>query len=110
MSEKNQFELNQYERDALAVFIGHVVRFYLPVKEVANLLKELQATLTTDEINQLVLTYDFLEDRVTYPVVKSHQMKTDMPILKKILKWVDEHEMFDDNLDLIDAAEKILNY
>lgn len=110
MKEQNKFELHQYERDALSLFIGKIVQYYFPEKNEVKAFKELRKELTEEELEQLSLTYDFLDDCFTYKTIKSHQLKNDMPVLKKVLKWADEHEMFENDWNLGSVAEVILNY
>lgn len=110
MSRQKSFELNQYHRDALTSFIGKVVKYFIPEDDEIEKFKQLEDALTADDINQLILVYEFLDDCFTYRMIKSSQLKVDMPVLKKMLKFADEHDMFNEDWDLIDAAEMILEY
>ena len=110
MSAKEKFELDQYARDALTSFIGKVVRYFIPDKKDAVAFKQLRKKLTADDMNQLILAYEFLDDCFTYKTIKSSQLKVDMPVLKKTFQWAYDHNMLGDDWDLISAVELILDY
>ena len=106
---KQTFELDQYARDALTLFIGYVLDYFETDKN-NDLFYELRNSLTKAERAQLILTYEFLSDSFVYREVKSQQLEDDMLVLKKILKFCSDHDMFDDDWDLMAVTETILNY
>lgn len=104
-----KFELDQYARDALTLFIGKLLGYY-DIEEQSKQFDELRNSLTEEELEQLTITFEFLDDCFNYKTVNNHQLKNDLPVLKKILRFCNDHDMYDDDWDLIDVAETILNY
>ena len=108
---KQEFELDQYARDSLTLFIGKILKYFNDDNEQqSQLFDELRNTLTEEDLDQLSLTYDFIDDCRTYEIIDSKQMKLDIPILKKALKFCKEHNMQEDYWELHSVIETILNY
>lgn len=107
---KQSFELEQYARDSLTLFIGRVLGYFDSSEEQYDNFFALRELLTREERDQLTLTYTFLDDCFTYTIINSRQMKDDIPVLKKILSYCEKHNMFEDDWDLMSVAETILKY
>ena len=105
-----KFELDQYARDSLTLFIGRVLGYFDSSEEQYNNFFVLRELLTREEREQLTLTYTFLDDCFTYTKINSLQMKEDIPILKKILSYCEKHNMYEGDWDLMNVAETILKY
>ena len=107
---KQTFELDQYARDSLTLFIGRVLGYFDSSEEQYDNFFALRELLTREEREQLTLTYEFLDNCLTYSTIKSQEMKEDIPVLKKILSYCEKHNIFEDDGDLISVAETILKY
>lgn len=107
-------EFDQYARDAMAPFLGKVIRYFVPKEKEFEQYKELRKQLTADDMNQLIIAYEIFDDCQINETLKFSRLEYAIPgiisVLKKTFKFAYEHKMLGEDWDLISVAEAILDY
>ena len=106
MCEGKQFRLESNERDALAELIG-MMTGALGEDEDIKKHEQFISSLSKEEQNQLSELYDVLSDKQSYRTVNSSILKYDIPVLKKVSKYMSNNAEGDE-YDLVSAFGKIL--
>lgn len=104
--EGKQGKLSNYSRDALSELVGIIIGAIGEDDDIKKY-RKLVDSLSKEEQNQLNELYDVLSDKQTYPSIDATILKYDIPVLKKIYKWVDDNNTEKNNFDLYDAFSKI---
>jgi len=100
------FKLDDGERMALATEMGIACGDLGEDADIA-VYKPFMDQLTPAERERFSLCVDFLDNDETYTYVSSRNMAPDLPLVRRFLMWMDEHDMFGENWDLMDAFGKI---
>lgn len=112
ITEKN-WSLDNHQRNALSFAIGAMLGDIGEPEEI-ELFAEFKNSLSENEVKQYKSIYDVLTDEFAYKTANSKLFKTDIELLKKFSKWIEENEIADKiqkghrDWDLVNAYEKIL--
>jgi len=98
INESKTYTLNDYERDALTSVVG-VLCGALGDDELEKLYKPIKDDLTDKEIAQLDSLYDMLEDTHVYRRIKISMMSDEVPLLIKIIEYMDDEDLWSDGND-----------
>ena len=109
ITESKYFKLEDSERDALAALIG-VLCGAMGDDEIEESCAELIKELTDKEKEQLEELYSYvLDNKYDYPTINRNIIKDDIPLIKKIIEWLDENDAWpgSNDVELLDILDKI---
>lgn len=108
--EGRSFTLEDEERNALASLVGVLCGDYGD-DDIEDKCKDLIDLLTDDEKKQLSELTDVLDDYENYRRINRNILKNDIPLIKKIITWLDDNDgwVSHNDYELLEILDKINN-
>lgn len=106
ITESKNFKLTDNERSVLTNVVG-IVSADLGDPDEEKSLKGFIDKLTDKQKSQFSNLYDLLDDEYTFHSINRNMIKDDIPLIKSLLEYIDENNLFTTEYELWDILDKI---
>lgn len=107
INESKYFKLTDSERDDLALAIGNLTGMIGDDDEIKKF-KEFKDSLSKEEIEKFEDLYNYvLDNKNDYPTINKNIIKDEIPLIKKMIEWMDNNDMLIDDYELLNILDKI---